>query len=87
MAASQLEFTVSKFYHRSQANTTSAAPDAAETISYGMSAFRLNGILVYFGIGKAHIGFSPRRAVKARRSQPIPFDLIADIVKFRVAEK
>ncbi len=36
-----------------------AAPDAEETISYGMPAFRLNGILVYFAAHKNHIGFYP----------------------------
>jgi uncharacterized protein YdhG (YjbR/CyaY superfamily) len=34
-----------------------AAPDAEETISYAMPAFRLYGILVYFAAFKDHIGF------------------------------
>ena len=33
------------------------APDATEVISYGMPAFRQNGILVYFAAFKNHIGF------------------------------
>jgi len=36
-----------------------AAPDARETISYEIPAFRLNGILVYFAAFKKHIGFYP----------------------------
>jgi len=36
-----------------------AAPNAAEVISYGMPAFRLNGNLVYFAAWKTHIGFYP----------------------------
>jgi uncharacterized protein YdhG (YjbR/CyaY superfamily) len=36
-----------------------AAPDAEETISYGMPAFRQNGVLVYFAAFKDHIGFFP----------------------------
>ena len=36
-----------------------AAPDAQETISYRMPAFRLGGILVYFAAFKKHIGFYP----------------------------
>jgi uncharacterized protein YdhG (YjbR/CyaY superfamily) len=36
-----------------------AAPDAQETISYGMPAFTLDGILVYFAAFKKHIGFYP----------------------------
>jgi uncharacterized protein YdhG (YjbR/CyaY superfamily) len=35
------------------------APEATETISYGMPAYKLNGPLVYFGVGKSHIGFYP----------------------------
>ena len=36
---------------------TKAAPDAEETISYGMPAFRINGgMLVYFAGYKNHIG-------------------------------
>lgn len=34
-------------------------PEAQETISYGIPAFALNGILVYFAAFKHHIGFYP----------------------------
>lgn len=36
-----------------------AAPDAVETISYGMPAFKQHGNLVYFAASKNHIGFYP----------------------------
>jgi uncharacterized protein YdhG (YjbR/CyaY superfamily) len=36
-----------------------AAPDATETISYQMPAFRQHGILVYFAAWKNHIGLYP----------------------------
>ena len=36
-----------------------AAPEAEETISYAIPAFRLNGVLVYFAAFKKHIGFYP----------------------------
>ncbi len=36
-----------------------AAPDAEETISYKMPAFKQNGVLVYFAAFKDHIGFFP----------------------------
>jgi uncharacterized protein YdhG (YjbR/CyaY superfamily) len=36
-----------------------AAPDAEETISFQMPAFRQNGILVYFAAFKNHISFFP----------------------------
>ena len=36
-----------------------AAPQAEETIGYGIPTFRLNGNLVHFGAYKNHIGFYP----------------------------
>jgi uncharacterized protein YdhG (YjbR/CyaY superfamily) len=36
-----------------------SAPEAEETISYGMPAFKSNGVLVYFAAHKNHIGFYP----------------------------
>ena len=36
-----------------------AAPDAEETISYRMPAFRQHGVLVYFAAWKNHIGLYP----------------------------
>ncbi len=81
-----------------------AAPDAEETISYGMPAFRLNGVLVYFAAHKHHIGFYPtasgirafndklamythsKGAVQFPIDGPIPFDIVKEIVRFRVKE-
>src|ERR1700675_4194749 len=37
----------------------SAAPEAKETISYLMPAFKLHGILVYFAAWEKHIGLYP----------------------------
>jgi uncharacterized protein YdhG (YjbR/CyaY superfamily) len=42
-----------------------AAPKAKETISYGIPAFTLNGILVWYAAHKSHIGFYPRASVIA----------------------
>ena len=36
-----------------------AAPEAEETIQYGMPTFKLHGNLVHFAIFKSHIGFYP----------------------------
>ncbi|OFY87141.1 MAG: hypothetical protein A3F72_16685 [Bacteroidetes bacterium RIFCSPLOWO2_12_FULL_35_15] len=36
------------------------APKAEEVISYGMPAFKLNGLLVWFAAHKKHIGFYPK---------------------------
>jgi len=35
------------------------APNAIEIISYGMPAYKMNGVLVYFAANKQHIGFYP----------------------------
>jgi uncharacterized protein YdhG (YjbR/CyaY superfamily) len=80
------------------------APDAEETISYQMPAFKLKSILVWFAAHKKHIGFYPRiSAIKSFAdklshykvskgtvqfplNEPIPFELIKEMVKFRVKE-
>ena len=78
-----------------------AVPDAEETISYRMPAFKLDGVLLYFAAFKNHIGLFPpvrgdaslQRAVKRYAGpkgnlrlpldEPIPYQLIKRIVKFR----
>jgi uncharacterized protein YdhG (YjbR/CyaY superfamily) len=44
---------------RVRATIAKAAPDAIETISYGIPAFKLRRILVYFAAFKHHIGLYP----------------------------
>ena len=44
---------------RVRATIAKAAPDATETISYGIPAFTLRRILVYFAAFKQHIGLYP----------------------------
>lgn len=82
-----------------------AAPEAVESIAYGMPAYKQNGKpLVYFGGYEKHIGFyatptghkkfekrlsgykQGKGSVQFPLDKPIPYDLIAEIVKFRVAE-
>ncbi len=81
-----------------------AAPDAQETISYGMPAFRTKRILVYFGAHKGFIGFYPtaegveafkeqlsayegtKGAVHFPLDQPIPRDLVTEIVQHRLEQ-
>jgi len=81
-----------------------AAPEAKETISYQMPAFRQHGILIYFAAWKQHIGLYPPvsgdKALEKAASryagpkgnlqfpldEPIPYDLIARIVKLRVKQ-
>ena len=81
-----------------------SAPEAEETISYQMPAFKQNGILVWFAAFKSHIGFFPKvsaiEAFKEKLSayqtskgtiqfpidEPLPVDLIKEMVRFRVKE-
>ncbi len=53
---------VQEILEKIRATIQKAAPDAEETISYGMPAFKLKGILVYFAAHKKHIGFYPGSA-------------------------
>jgi uncharacterized protein YdhG (YjbR/CyaY superfamily) len=45
-----------------RATIRAAAPEAQETISYGIPTFKLNGNLVHFAGYKHHIGFYPGAA-------------------------
>lgn len=48
-----------------RAAINSAAPQAREVISYGMPAFKVNKVLVYFCGYDRHIGFYPGAAAIA----------------------
>jgi uncharacterized protein YdhG (YjbR/CyaY superfamily) len=50
---------VQEILEKIRATIHRGAPAAEETISYGIPAFRLNGILVYFAAFKKHIGLYP----------------------------
>ena len=82
-----------------------AAPDAEESIGYGMPAYKTHGKpLVYFAAFKNHIGFyatptghaefaaelskykQGKGSVQFPINQPIPLELITQIVEFRVIE-
>ncbi len=82
-----------------------AAPDAEESIGYGMPAYKTHGRpLVYFAAFKNHIGFyatptghaefakelskykQGKGSVQFPIDQPMPLELIAQIVAFRVIE-
>ena len=51
---------VRKALEQIRATIKKTAPTATEVISYGMPAFKLNGMLVWFGAHSNHIGFYPR---------------------------
>ncbi|MFZ5976981.1 MULTISPECIES: DUF1801 domain-containing protein [Hydrotalea] len=71
MNKSNLKFNDIDEYHASQSagirkvleqlrqGIKQVAPQATDTISYGMPAFKQNKVLVYYAVHKAHIGFYP----------------------------
>lgn len=95
---------IQEILHQCRVTIKEAAPLAIEVISYGMPAFKLNGILVWFAACSKHIGFYPHNtgivafkkelliykggkgSVQFPLDKPLPFELISEIVKFRVIE-
>lgn len=85
-----------------RATVRRVAPEAEETMSYGMPAFRQKRMLCYYAAFKHHIGFFPpvSESLRSEATQyagpkwnlqfpldkPIPYDLITKIVKHRVKE-
>jgi uncharacterized protein YdhG (YjbR/CyaY superfamily) len=87
-----------------RATIRKAAPEAQETINYGIPTFTLHGNLVHFAAFKKHIGFYPtpsgiekfkaelagyesaKGSVQFPLDKPIPYELITQIVTFRVEE-
>jgi uncharacterized protein YdhG (YjbR/CyaY superfamily) len=51
--------SVRKMLQDIRATIHNAVPEAEETISYSMPAFRLKGLLLYFSACKSHIGVYP----------------------------
>ena len=56
---SQFPPDVQAILHEVRTTISSAAPEAMETISYLMPAFKQHGILVYFAAWEKHIGMYP----------------------------
>jgi uncharacterized protein YdhG (YjbR/CyaY superfamily) len=60
-----------------------AAPDARPCISYGMPAFRQNGVLVYMGAGKAHCAFYPTGLVEAFKHRLDGYETSKGAIRFQ----
>src|SRR5271157_621261 len=56
---SQFPAEVQAILQKVRTTISSAAPEAKETISYQMPAFKLHGMLVYFAAWEKHIGLYP----------------------------
>jgi uncharacterized protein YdhG (YjbR/CyaY superfamily) len=101
---SNFPVTIQSILEKIRAIIKKNAPDAIEVISYQMPAFKLEGILVYFAVHKAHVGFYPtssgiemfkkelagyttsKGAVQFPLDKPVPYELIEEMVQFRVKE-
>lgn len=60
-----------------------AAPEAVETISYQMPAFKLNGNLVYFAAYEHHIGFYPTSSgISSFKKELAPYKSSKGAVQF-----
>jgi uncharacterized protein YdhG (YjbR/CyaY superfamily) len=51
---------IQKIIRQVRSTIQKAAPGAEEVISYGMPAYKLNGMLVWFAAHTKHIGFYPK---------------------------
>ena len=62
-----------------------AAPDAQESINYGIPTFTLNGNLVHFGGFKSHIGFYPAPSgIEAFKKELSIYDGAKGSIKFPI---
>jgi len=62
-----------------------AAPDAQESINYGIPTFILNGNLVHFGGFKSHIGFYPAPSgIEAFKKELSIYDGAKGSIKFPI---
>ena len=62
-----------------------AAPEASEVISYGMPAYKQNGILVYFAAYKNHIGFYPTASgIEAFKGELSSFQWSKGTIQFQL---
>jgi uncharacterized protein YdhG (YjbR/CyaY superfamily) len=72
-----------KLLKQLQVTIRKAAPKAQETISYGMPAFKQDGMLVYFAAWKDHIGFYPTSSgIKAFKKDLTAFKISKGTIQF-----
>jgi len=65
-----------------------AAPEAEEKISYGMPAYKLKGVLVYFAAWKNHIGFYPSTSgVEAFKKELSTYNISKGTVQFPLGKE
>ena len=95
---------VRKILQKIRKTIQTAAPGAAEAISYQIPTFKLNGNLIYFAGFQNHVSVYPaprgakefkeelavyeggKGTVRFPLNEPIPYDLITRITKYRVQQ-
>ena len=66
---------IQKLLKQMRATIHKAAPEADETMSYGIPTFKLNGNLVHFAAFKNHIGFYPAPSgIEAFKKEVAPYE-------------
>jgi uncharacterized protein YdhG (YjbR/CyaY superfamily) len=62
----------------------SVAPDAEEVLSYGIPAYKLNGMLVGFGAARNHCGFYVMSTglMKVLKDELAPYDTATATIRF-----
>jgi uncharacterized protein YdhG (YjbR/CyaY superfamily) len=74
---------VQKLLRQVRKTVKKAAPFAEETISYGLPAFKQNGMLVWFAAHTRHIGFYPRGSgIDAFQNEISPYKHAKGSVQF-----
>lgn len=60
-----------------------AAPEAIETISYGMPTYKQKRVLVHFGAQKTHLGFYPKPSgIEAFKEELAGYDTSRGTIRF-----
>lgn len=71
-----------------RATIKKAAPNAEESINYGIPTFKLNGNLVHFAAFKKHIGFYPTPSgIEKFKKELSAYEGAKGSVKFPLGEK
>ncbi len=74
---------IQKLLHQLRTTIKKAVPKAEEVISYGMPAYKLQRVLVYFAGCKNHIGFYPTpSAIQAFKKELSTFKMSKGSVHF-----
>lgn len=79
---------IRKIVETLRAAIQAAAPQAEETISYNMPAFKQEGVLVFYAVNKNHIGFYPTpSAIVEFASELVGYETSKGAIQFPMEKK